>query len=158
MKKEKIQEFTRRISGANKTELVVIVFEIALCHLKDAKEALAAGDKVCFRKELRLVRRSVKELLEGLDYEYGISYHLMSLYHYVNRELAAAGVQEDLEAVERAETTLHALQRSFQQLAGEDKTAPVMDNAQTVYAGLTYGRNDLTENLSDQGSLRGFRV
>lgn len=34
----------------------------------------------------------------------------------------------------------------------------VMENVQTVYAGLTYGRNNLNENLADQGINRGFRV
>ena len=31
-----------------------------------------------------------------------------------------------------------------------------MNNSQTVYAGLTYGKNVLTENMADQGANRGM--
>ena len=33
-----------------------------------------------------------------------------------------------------------------------------MNNSQTVYAGLTYGRNQLTENMADQGTNRGMLI
>ena len=40
----------------------------------------------------------------------------------------------------------------------QNSSGPVMNNSQTVYAGLTYGRNQLTENMADQGSNRGMLV
>ena len=44
MKKEKIQEFTTRISGANRTTLVVILFDMMEEYLNEAKEFAAKGD------------------------------------------------------------------------------------------------------------------
>ena len=47
------------------------------------------------------------------------------------------------------------LRESFEIAAGQDKSAPLMGNAQKVYAGMTYGRTDLTENFMNDEN-RGF--
>ena len=39
MKKEKKQEFTLRITRANKTQMVVILYDMVLTYLEDAIEA-----------------------------------------------------------------------------------------------------------------------
>ena len=41
MKKEEKQDFTLRITQANPTQLVVILYEMLLCYLEDAVQALA---------------------------------------------------------------------------------------------------------------------
>ena len=47
---------------------------------------------------------------------------------------------------------LHA---SFVEVAKQDTSGPLMENIQHVYAGITYGKNDLVENcISD--AQRGF--
>ena len=45
--------------------------------------------------------------------------------------------------------------RTPAQVAAADDSAPLMDNAQQVYAGLTYGRGELTENPAP-GENRGY--
>ena len=47
---------------------------------------------------------------------------------------------------------------AYRQIQDQNSSGPVMNNSQTVYAGLTYGRNQLTENMADQGSNRGMLV
>ena len=47
---------------------------------------------------------------------------------------------------------------AYRQIQDQDTSGPVMNNSQTVYAGLTYGRNQLTENMADQGTNRGMLV
>ena len=44
---------------------------------------------------------------------------------------------------------------SIETAAGDDKSAPLMDNAQKVYAGMTYGRGRLTESFINDDN-RGF--
>ena len=41
---------------------------------------------------------------------------------------------------------------AYRQIQDQDTSGPVMNNSQTVYAGLTYGRNQLTENMADHES------
>ena len=52
---------------------------------------------------------------------------------------------------------IESLRDAYDEVASENKTGPLMQNAQTVYAGLTYGRKDVNVNL-EQLSNRGFRV
>ena len=48
---------------------------------------------------------------------------------------------------------------AFAQIAAEDTCEPVMQHAQAVYAGYTYGKNSLNEELFvDSGQSRGFLV
>ena len=44
MTDEKKKEFTRRISEANPTEMVVILYDIALTYVEEGQEAFDAGD------------------------------------------------------------------------------------------------------------------
>ena len=41
MKKEEKQDFTLRITQANPTQLVVILYEMLLCYLEDAMQAIS---------------------------------------------------------------------------------------------------------------------
>ena len=45
MQKEKIQEFTRRVSQDNRTSLIVTMYDIMLTYLDEAKAALDAEDR-----------------------------------------------------------------------------------------------------------------
>ena len=47
------------------------------------------------------------------------------------------------------------LRNSFETAAADDKSAPLMDNAQKVYAGMTYGKGRLTESFINDDN-RGF--
>ena len=51
---------------------------------------------------------------------------------------------------------IYGLKEAYEVLAIQDQSGPVMQNTQAVYAGLTYGKDDLTENMTDQGTNRGF--
>ena len=53
MTKEMKQNYTLRISQANKSELVVIVYEMLLTYIEDAKAAHANGDTEGFAVSIR---------------------------------------------------------------------------------------------------------
>ena len=46
----------------------------------------------------------------------------------------------------------------FVHAAGQDHSEPLMKNTQQVYAGYTYGRDNLVETCQDSDSSRGFLV
>lgn len=158
MTKELKQEFTLRISQANKTQIIVLVYEIALSYIEDAKQDFADKRMEDYKKSVQKAQNCIAQLMESLNFEHEISFHLMQLYTYVNRELIHAVVKKEDSHLSAAKDVLTALHESFLEISKTDASRPMMENAQEVYAGLTYGRNDLTENLNDEGASRGFRI
>ena len=160
MKAESVKIFTRRITSANKSEIIVIIYDIIEENLALAKKALAEGDKETYRNEIKQAISFVKELLVSLDLNYEVSKNLASLYIYVSRCLNFALVSGKKEEIEAAEKVLRKLGDSFREVAKTDESKPVMENTQRVYAGITYGRGlDLDETLvAPAMESRGFRA
>mgnify|MGYP003090220419 FL=1 len=160
MKAESVKIFTRRITSANKSEIIVIIYDIIEENLALAKKALAEGDGETYRNEIKQAISFVKELLVSLDMNYEVSKNLASLYIYVSRCLNFALVSGKKEEIEAAEKVLRKLGDSFREVAKTDESKPVMENTQRVYAGITYGRGlDLDETLvAPAMESRGFRA
>ena len=156
MTKELKQQFTLRITQANKTELIVILYDMILAYVDEAKEAYEAADRTAFHDAIRKIRGCNQELIASLNFEYEPAMNLLSLYLYVNRELAHADVRNETEPLAHVVMVISGLKEAYEIIAAQDKSGAVMQNTQTVYAGLTYGKNDLTENMADQGTNRGF--
>lgn len=158
MTKEVKQELTLRITQANKTQLITILYEMVLLYLDEAADALAADDKAEFKGVIRKLRGCMNELTASLNLEYELAQNLLQLYLYVNRELVQASSHFEKENLEHIRKVIMELHQAYQKIEGQDRSGPVMGNTQTVYAGLTYGRNTLTENIADPTTNRGFCV
>ena len=160
MKAESVKIFTRRITSANKSEIIVIIYDIIEENLALAKKAFAEGDRKTYRNEIKQAISFVKELLVSLDMNYEVSKNLASLYIYVSRCLNFALVSGKKEEIEAADKVLRKLGDSFREVAKTDESKPVMENTQRVYAGITYGRGlDLDETLvAPAMESRGFRA
>ena len=156
MTREQKQEFTLRKSQANPTELVVILYEMLLCYIQDGREALKQGKQNEFREAIRKGRGCLGELMNSLNLKYEPSPALLSLCGFCVRELAIAELRRSQIPLDETERIIRPLKNAFEQIAGQNSAGPVMNNSQTVYAGLTYGRNNLTENMADQGANRGM--
>lgn len=157
MVKEEKQQFTLRITQANPTELAVILYEMLLCYLKDAEEALEK-DGMLFHDEVRKARGCLNELMESLHMEYEPAPALMQLYLFCIRRLALGEFRRDPALFGEIRRVIEPLHDAYAQIAGQNAAGPVMNNSQTVYAGLTYGKHTLTENMTDQGANRGMLV
>lgn len=158
MDKEQIQKYTLKISQANKSQIIVILYELADIYIADALQAFEKEDITVFKHNCSYAGKCVADLLEALDFNYELAYPLMRLYIFISKEISLAGIKKDPAGLLHARKLLSELKEAFDTVAGQDQSAPVMQNSQTVYAGLTYGKNQLNENLSDEGALRGFRV
>lgn len=158
MTKELKQEYTLRITQANKTQLITILYEMALLYVDEAEEALSAGDRSELKNAVRRIQGCMCELMDSLHMEYEVARNLLQLYLYIIREVAKAALHSDTECLEHVRPVLDKLLSAYKQIEGQDASGPVMGNAQTVYAGLTYGRNDLMENAADPAANRGFCV
>ncbi len=159
MKKETVQAYSVRVTQASRSELIVILIEMILTEIAEAKEAAAIGDLDIFDRELKKAQKYVNELIVPLDYQYPISYDLVSLYLYINKRIITAIIQKQPEPLNSAETVLNKLLIAFEGVSKEDKSGPVMRNTQQLYAGLTYGKGVLNETYIDPGNKsRGFIV
>lgn len=158
MTKEQKQEFTLRITQANKTGLIVILYDMILVYLKDALAEYDAGNKQEYKKNIVWAKNCIDELLASLHMEYELASVLKGIYFFYKRELTTAAVQEKKELILPVIDMVKELKESYEKIASQDTSAPLMENTQTVYAGLTYGKGSLNVNLADQGTDRGFRV
>ena len=157
MTKDQIQEYTLRITKANRSQLIVIVYELALLYLDTAIKAFDENDHEGFKNNASYAGKCVGDLLEALDFNYEPSYPLMRIYVYVSKEISLAPIKKDKEGLVVARRLLAKLKKSFDDIAAGDDSAPLMSNTQEVYAGLTYGKGSLNESV-ESASNRGFCV
>lgn len=158
MTKECKQQFTLRISQANSTELVVILYEMLLSYLDEGEEAFQAQDRAAFKEAIRKARGCLNELMQSLNLEYEPAPNLLQLYLFCIRRLAVCEVRREDKCFAEIRKVIQPLHDAYAEIVKLNDQGPVMNNSQTVYAGLTYGRNTLTENMADQGTNRGMLV
>ena len=109
------KEYTARIAQANRSELVVIIYELFLVAMEDAG--------------------------------------------YVYEQLIFSVIRQKLVNGDTVKEVMGKLKEAFMQVAKEDKSEPVMENTQQIYAGLTYGKDSLNEVLlKGNESNRGYWV
>jgi len=154
---EEKKSFSVRVSQASKTELVVIMYEIAVKYIEDALKCHEGGDFNLYRENLSMARRTVNSLMSSLDMQYPVSGQLRDLYVFMNNELVKADIKKDTANLTRIRGMLENLRAAFLEVAKEDKTGPVMVNTEKVYAGLTYSKSSLNESTYSD-STRGFKV
>ena len=159
MTKEQIQTYTLRVSQASSCEMILILYDIILEDVQTAKEAKARGDMEAYRSDLKHAGLFLNELMQALDFSVPLSYQLMSLYLFINRQLTRAWAGGREEMLQDVVMVIEKLRAGFDGSKDQDKEGPVMQNVQQVYAGLTYGRGSLNESyLSPQDYNRGFRA
>ncbi len=156
MRQEQIQNFTRRISQSNRGGLVVVTYDIILAYIEDAETAYASADYTGFRENLVRAQRGVDRLIQTLDFSYSVSGELYPLYVFAKEAMAKAIVKKSQDELKGAKEVLVNLQAAFSEAAMQDRSNPLMQNTQQVYAGITYGKHNLTETFQEPETSRGF--
>lgn len=157
MNEDKKKIFTARISQANKSELVVIMYDIIFDSMDEARNALAQGSKDEFKRELSRAQKLLRELIATLNMQYDISKELMPLYLYANRCIVDSLRTGDAKLLDDVELVLKPLREAFSEVAKQDTSPALMEHTQQVYAGLTYGKGTLNETLFSANS-RGYKA
>lgn len=160
MNQERIDHYSFRVTQANKTQLVVIMYDIILEELSAAREEYQHVELESFVATLKHAQKFVLELMHTLDCQYEIGLDLMSIYLYVNKCMIQAMIQRKPDALEGIDEVIIKLKTAFDDISRTDYSGPVMHSTEQVYAGLTYHRNHLSETYLDanhQGK-RGFTV
>ncbi len=153
---EKKRTFTRRITQANKTQLITILYEMTLEYLQTARDLFEKGDVAGFDRQLNYAQECINELIHSLHLEYALAQHFLQLYLYAKRELIAAMSRRETEPVEVVERMFYSLWETYVALEKMDTGAAQMKGAPSIYAGLTYGKGMLNESVGMMAQSRGF--
>lgn len=169
MTREELNAYTMRITQANTSELAVILYEITIKYLKEAIQIYEEKMKVpaetpaeaklhaeepenAFETALVRAQNFLQELMSMSRTDSKVAADVMSLYLFIDRQLLMSIVKRQPVNLKECLDYLERLQSSFQEISKRDYDAPIMENAQQVYAGLTYGKGCLTESLDPMGN------
>ena len=163
MDAEKKQGFIRRITQSNKSELVVVLYDIffeyageALCGYENGTRGDAAS-----REAILHASEVLSHLIESLNFDPAcreLSLSLLAIYRYCQKQLLTSLFLGNADGIREAETRMRELYESFIEVAKQDSSAPLMKNTENTVAGYTYGRNDVNELGAELNPSRGFFV
>ena len=139
------------IANASKGELLCITYELLLEQIKLAIESEASEQKKYLDKGIRIIRM----LVEDLDFEIELSNELFRIYVYVQGLLIQG---KSVEKLEEAYHLIDKIYQAFKKITEEesDKKSSIQ-NAEIIYAGLTYGKNEVKETVIKDYN-RGFKA
>ena len=140
MTKEEKNVFSLRIANSSKTELIVITYDIIENYLNAATHAYSVDDLDLVVFNLQKAKQFLNNLSSCLNFEYGISYDLMSLYIYMNNCFVRDIARRKPESAETIKSIIEKLRGSFDTISVEDTSGRVMKNSERIYVGYTYGR------------------
>ena len=158
MDKELKQEFVRRIAESNRSELIVVLYDMADCYMELADTARKEKKWEEFKRQVELAENVVARLIEDLNFEYEIAGELYRLYRYCQVELAKEKAIRTGDGLEHARMVMRNLYPGICGMAKADDSEPMMQNTQKIVSGMTYNKTNLTDTFQDPEQSRGFLV
>lgn len=156
MKSELKKEFAMRISQANNVQMIIIAYEMAETYIQDAMNS--KDDETSYIGNIELASKCIDELKANLHYEYEPAKALKELYVYMKAKLRDARYDKNAQALVEVKGYLASLREAYESVKDTDTSAPLMSNTQSVVAGITYGRNQVLDELSSDNGNRGYLV
>ena len=158
MRQELKKEFADRMIRSNRSELVVILYELIFAYFDDVREDFEKEDWEATKMDLDNAERVIRRLMDDLNFQYPISKQFFSLYHYSLKELSKIRIKKNIDPLADVEKILRNLYNSFVEIAKNDHSPALMRNVEQVTVGLTYGKNNIQEIYSDLDNKRGYYV
>lgn len=156
MKNELKKEFAMRISQANNVQMIIIAYEMVQTYIQDALDS--KDNATAYTGNIELASKCIDELKANLHYEYEPAKALKELYLYMKSRLRDARYNKDYEALTEIDGYVSKLKESYESIKDMDTSDPLMSNTQSVLTGITYGRNQVLDELSNDIGNRGYLV
>lgn len=156
MTDEQKKQFSLRISQSNRTEVVVISYEIVLNYIESARECFRAEQIDDMIVNLKNAKSFVNNLVSSLDLKYGISYDLLNLYRYSNKIISSCIIKKSVDGLATVEKIMKNLMESFAIVATQDTRGSAIEGSSKVIAGLTYGNNSKLNEVCYSFDKKGF--
>jgi flagellar protein FliS len=153
---EKKQELTLKITQANKTQMITILYEMVTIYLSEAIDHIEAGETAEADRSLMSAQNCIDELIHSLNLDYELGRNLHEIYIFSKKELVAAGATGAIDRIKRVLKNFDKLHEAYLELEKQDTSEGLMGNTQKVYAGLTYGKHALNEDMTASSTNRGF--
>ena len=125
-------------------------------YLDEAIDSIGIGKKEEARVSLMRAQNCIDELIRSLNLNYEIARNLHQIYIFSKKELMVAGGTLSINRIWRVLKNFRTLHEAYEQLEKEDTSKQVMGNTQRVYAGLTYGKYTLNEDVTAASMNRGL--
>lgn len=139
------------VANASRGQLLCITYELLLERIELAKQKEGQARKIEAKKAIDIVQM----LVGDLNFDIEISKELFRIYVYVQGLLIQS---KHTEKLEEAYKLIEKLYVAFKEITkNEAQNKPSIQNAEVIYAGMTYGKNDLNE-MSLGSSKRGFEA
>ena len=146
MTKEQINTYTMRITQANTSGLAVVLYDMVLDYINESREPYENGETEEYERKLQQAQAGLQQLMQMSKMDTQVGCDVMSLYLFIDRQLLMSIVKRQPVHLTESIEYLNRLRAAFQEIHQADTDAPLMQNTQQVYAGLTYGRGYLNEN------------
>lgn len=156
MTSEKKQEYTRKISQANETELISLVLRITMEYMDDlSNEKINRQGK---NRAYENFENCIRHLQSIVNLGEEIGQNLFAIYRFVETEVTKYYVKKERKGLEHSKELFEKLANAMDELSAKDTSKPVMENAERLYMGLTYSDQGL--GISSMGSSvnRGYLV
>lgn len=152
------EDYVARIANASPLQLVIINFEIVIDYINESKNYIKIKDKN-FDFNIQKARQFLLELRSSLNMEYEISFNLMSIYNFIDSQLAKYLFNENIEIADSCIKILNNILDGFKQIEGQEENKnSLMENTHQIFAGLTYNKNGNLEEFVDIDTNRGFKA
>ncbi len=159
MTKEQISTYTMRITQANVSAMAVVLYDLVLDCMKEAKEHYNMKDMPAYERSLNQAQSFLQELMGISKMNTQTGCDVMSIYLFVNKQLLMSVVKQQPVNLKECRTYLEQLRASFVEISRQDTDGPLMEHTQQVYAGLTYGKGYLNESCDPlQSQNRGLQA
>ncbi|MDA3730514.1 flagellar protein FliS [Niameybacter massiliensis] len=143
---------TAYIAGATDAQLICVTYEL---FLEAIREALKVEGQVR-KPHINRAREVLLVLSENLNLEVDVARNLMSLYIYIQDILI--NHYKDESKLEESYKLIEVIYEGYKEIAENGRhQVQTMQNTQAVYAGMTYGKDDLNEMIIESPN-RGYQV
>ncbi len=114
-----ITEYKKTVlATTDRVQIVYMLFEGALNHLKIARRKMESGDIMSKGQHFSKATLIISELSNVLDMEKGgeISRNLRSLYEYVLQRLLYANINNDITAIDDSQRVIETLKNGWKEM------------------------------------------
>lgn len=151
------EEYVAKIATASPLRLVIINFEIIFDYLDQSKQNIDNSKE--FQFNIFKARQFLSELRASLNMKYEISSYLLTLYNYADMKIAKFLFSKNINDLEEATSILKTIMSGFEEIQDKEQdNKPIMENTDTIYAGLTYGKNGQMQEFVDTDYNKGFKA
>ena len=152
----KKQEYTLKITQANKTQLITILYEMVIDYLEESIDGFAIGKRSDAENSIMNAQHCIDELIHSLNMEYELARNLHKIYIFSKTELAVSSATGNIHRIWKVKKNFEKLHEAYVELEKYDASEVLMGNTQKVYAGLTYGKYSLNEDITALSMNRGL--